>query len=247
MIDVNVYLSRWPFRRVAGDETAELADMLRKRGVTQAWTGSFDGLLHKDINGVNARLAAACSDTGNGLLAPFGSVNPMLPDWQEDLRRIHEAHRMPGIRLHPNYHGYALDHPVAAELLAMAAKRGLVVQIALAMEDERTQHPLLRVPPVDPAPLAGLIPRVPALKLVVVNAGRTVPRLPGVYVDFAMQESPYAVTNLISMAGPEYVVFGSYAPLFYFESAWLKLKEAGLEGEQARAITGDNARKLLGR
>jgi uncharacterized protein len=244
LIDVNISVSRWPFRRLVGDDPAGLVGLLRKRGISEAWAGSFDGLLHHDIGAVNARLAADCA-AHRGFLVPFGSVNPQLPDWQEDLRRIHEAHKMPGIRLHPNYHDYKLSDPAGAEVLSAAARRGLAVQIVLAMEDERTQHRLMRIPPVDPSPLTELLSRIKGLKLMLLNSGNNTPALRGTYFDFAMREGPYALTRAVAAAGQDRIIFGSHAPLFYVESAVLKLKEAGFVQQQVKAICETNARLFL--
>jgi hypothetical protein len=234
MIDTNVYLSRWPFRRLRGDETPELVAMLRRAGVTQAWAGSFDALLHKDVGGVNARLAEECRRHGDGLLVPLGAVNPTLPDWEEDVRRCHEVHRMPGIRLHPNYHGYKLDDPRFRQLLTLAQERKLLVQVACRMEDVRTQHPLLQVPDVDPAPLATL--KAPDLRLMLIN----LPRPPaGAICDIAMVERAGGVANV----GVERACFGSYAPFFVLESALLKLKESAVDVR----VLDANATKLLRR
>ena len=253
IVDTNVTLSRWPFRRVAGDEPAALVAKLRKQNVTQAWAGTFDGIFHKDIAAANARLAQDCRTHAPRLLVPFGSVNPMLPDWKEDLRRCQEEHKMPGIRVHPNYHGYKLDHPPFRELLHLASSRRLIVQLALCMEDERTQHPLLRVPPVDIAPLAALLQAEPQLRLILLNLYpqlaleklRPLQAAGNVYFEFSMVERVGVVPRLAEHVSLPRVLFGSNYPLYYFESAWLKVVESGLTPAQEQAVCRENARSLL--
>jgi predicted TIM-barrel fold metal-dependent hydrolase len=254
IIDTNVDLSRWPFRRLAGDEPAELVARLRKQGVGQAWAGSFDGLLHRDIAGVNNRLAHDCRTYGQGFLVPFGSVNPKLPDWQEDLRRCQEEHKMPGIRLHPNYHGYTLDDPAFAELLKLATARHLIVQLVLSMEDTRTQHPLMQVPPVDATPLADQVKSEPGLRLVLLNWG---PGMRGrqsssalissgnVYFDISTVEGIEGVGRLVKRIPLERILFGSHYPFFTIESVLLKMQESGLTPAEKNRIFAENARRLL--
>src|SRR5436305_482565 len=75
LIDTNVTLSRWPYRRLPLEETGKLVEKLRKNGVTEVWAGSFDGLLHKDLASVNSRLADECGRHGQRTLKPFGSIN----------------------------------------------------------------------------------------------------------------------------------------------------------------------------
>jgi uncharacterized protein len=254
LIDTNVSLSRWPCRRLPLDETPALVARLRSQGVKQAWAGSFDGLLHKDIASVNARLAEDCRKHGRGLLVPFGSVNPRLPDWEDDLRRCREEHKMPGIRLHPDYHGYKLGDPVFARLLDLARERGLIVQLVVTMEDERTQHPLMRAPHVDVTPLPALLPIRPNLRIVLLNwsrgvSGALLPKLSAagqVYFDIATLEGVGGVASLLKQVPAERVVFGSHAPFFYLESAVLKLQESALSESEAMSIRAGNARRLLG-
>src|SRR5258707_10792386 len=89
IIDTNVNLFQWPFRKLKYGETKSLVAKLRQHRITQAWAGSYEGLLHKNINAVNARLAEECRVNGEGMLLPFGTVNLAWPDWEEDLRRCY--------------------------------------------------------------------------------------------------------------------------------------------------------------
>jgi predicted TIM-barrel fold metal-dependent hydrolase len=255
LIDTHVYLSRWPFRRVPGDDTPELVKQLKQRGVTSAWVGSFDALLHRDIGAVNFRLAQECADQREMRLVPFGAVNPTLPDWEEDLRRCHEVHHMPGIRLHPDFHGYKLDDARFERLLDLATRRGLLLQIGLGMEDPRLQPPLAILPPVDPAPLFNLLPAYPRARVELLNYWRTyrnnrvlqarLNSLPQVCFDTATIERVAGIEELLAAMPSVRLVFGSYAPYYNFGSSWQKLHESILSAEQLDAIRHGHASGLL--
>jgi uncharacterized protein len=253
MIDTNVSLGHWPFRRLPAEEAGTLADRLRRGLVEQAWVGSLEGLFQRDVAGVNARLADDCRKTDPERLVPFGTVNPTLPDWEEDLRRCHEIHRFRGVRLHPAFHGYTLADQVFARLLTLAAGRGLVVELVVTMEDTRTQHPVFRVPPVDIRPLEPLVRSISGLRLVILNAFQTntlndAQRLTAagkVFFEIATLEGVDRLANLVDRIGSNRCLFGSHFPLFYLESAALKLRETKIAREVVTQIVRTNAQHVL--
>jgi len=252
MIDVNVNLSRWPFRRLPHDETPQLIEKLLSSGITEAWAGSFDGLLHQDVAAVNTQLVAECR-TSSGLLRPVGTINLRLPDWQDDVRRCVEEHGMHAIRLHPNYHGYDLSTPDVDALFALAVDHQLIVQLAFMMEDVRTHFPLMRVPTLDAAPLETLVRRYPHARLVILNGSGTITpasaatlaTLGEVYFDISHAELIGALDQLVRVVPYERLLFGSHFPFFNLESVFLKFHESELGDAVTRAIQSGNALKLM--
>jgi len=255
IIDTNVYLGQWPFSRNRYDDPAVLADKLRSHGVVQAWSGSYEGMLHKDIRGVNERLTEQCRQQSDGLFVPFGTVNPMLPGWQEDLRRCAEDYEMPGLRVHPGYQNYTLDNPAVAEMLRLAAEHRLIVQVVCWMEDERHHNPRMLVPTLDASPLAELVAAIPDLHVVVLNTFRNpgaavfdkLAKVDRIRMDIAILEIIAGLGVFIDQMPLDRIVFGSYMPYFCMEANLLKFAESNVPDHQARAIRIGNARRLLNR
>lgn len=253
VIDTHVYIGDWPHKRLPNTSAKELAATLRSSNVLRAWVGSFDGLFYKDIGDVNERLAADCRELGDGLLIPFGAVNPALPDWEQDVRRCHEDHHMPGIRLHPQYHGYTLNDPRFASLLAIAAARGLVVQLVAWMEDEKHRWLSPEQSEVDLKPLPTILGQVSNLQLVIANCRALIGGLNrpnaspknSCYYDFAGLRNGAELRKLVNSRSADHLVVGSGAPLHNAAQINLVLGTAELHEDQLRSIATGNAAKLV--
>ncbi len=253
VIDTNVYIGPNPFHAVPLENPDKLAAALRSTGVSSAWAAPVESLLHRDLDLINARHVKVCRTRGEKLFTPIGTINPKLPGWRESLRRCHEVHHMPGIRLHPAYHGYDLNDPEFVKLLAEVRKRDLLVQIVPHMEDRRTQHPEVVVAPTNPTPLMKLLPRFKGLRIQIINGLRTInnPNLlkilseNGVHFEISMLEGVVGIARSIIPA--DKLCYGSYAPVFTPESAALKVIESKPDIKEAQlvALLSGNSKKLL--
>jgi len=142
---------------------------------------------------------------------------------------------------------------VFEEVLHVAAANRLIVQLVASMEDLRTQHPLMRVPPVDLSPLAQVLKSQPSTWLLLLNwwpalRGERIGALADsgeVYFDLAMLEGIEGIARLVEQLPPERVLFGSNFPLFYFEAALLKVQESGLPLSMKTMLFEGNARRIL--
>jgi predicted TIM-barrel fold metal-dependent hydrolase len=260
IVDTNVDILGWPFRNLKYGAIPDLVAKLRKHRVKEAWTGSYEALFHKNIDAVNAKLASACEEQGDGLLTPFGAVNPAWPDWQEDLRRVDELYGMPGIKLYPSYQNFSLGDPEVAQLIEQATDRGLIVVIAVDMEDERVHHPRIHVTAADVRPLAEVLPKIPDARVVLANAFRHVRgnRLQllidetDVLFDIARLDGAGGLQEVLGdglYRGAELsldrLVFGSHAPFFPIENVLFKFMESPVTEAQAAAIMHENVEQVL--
>ena len=134
----------------------------------------------------------------------------------------------------------------------MAAARGLLVQIVVMMEEERTQHPLVCVPHVNTTPLIELLNQTPKARVMLLNGFRAVRaglllRLQAsrrVWFDLSTLEGMAGIGRMLKQVSADRLVFGTAAPFYIPESAILKLKESKLTKEQLDAITFKNAQAL---
>ncbi len=256
LVDSNAYLFSWPFRQLKYDTPERLRQKLRAHCVQRAWVASFQAVWHKQLDRCNRQLAAVCRKFEE-FFVPFGTVNPTWPDWREDLRRCCDEYRMPGIRLFPGYHGYQGGESELVALLEEATRRGLLVQIAIKLEDNRVHHPATAIQKVDLPTLSASLARVPQARVQLLQADEVLHspvfkellELPHLVFDISSLEGQAGLRRVLDGNLPQLatkvpigkLLFGSHAPLFPVESAVWKLFESELSKDEAIAIMRQNA------
>jgi predicted TIM-barrel fold metal-dependent hydrolase len=150
----------------------------------------------------------------------------------------------------PNYHGFRLYDAGAAELMALARERRMIVQVFQRIADERW-HWMLKVPAVDQADLDYLTASFdqPILLSGVSGHRALASRLakcPGLYADISRVRGPqFAIEKLVKAVPSEKLVFGSLWPIQIIEATLWQVTTAKIGDETKRNLLAENARRML--
>jgi predicted TIM-barrel fold metal-dependent hydrolase len=252
IFDLNVYLGRWPFRRLRHAGAEGVRELMARTGTSQALAVPLQAVFYKDcLDGVYEMVEDIGPDDPD--LLPLGMVNPNFPGWERDLRHMVERLGCVGCGVVPTYHGYRVYDACAQALFRTLGEMGLPALLFVRLWDERSHHWHMQVPPLTVDDLSYLLKTYPDVRVALCNANLPVegaalaPILPDrAQTLLATAYKSLKLAEMVERIGAEHIAYGSGMPFYYPESALLQVLDAAID-ERARAlILAQNARAFLG-
>ena len=252
IIDTSVFCGYWPFRNLPQRTPQALKAHLQAHGVRQAWVSATEAILFPDPMQANEPLFEAIS--GDPFFLPVAIIDPTLATWRRDATACLGKWGCRALKMLPNYHSYELGHtlPAAAHLVGLAQEAEVPMCVQMRMMDERSHHPLMKVPGVPAEDLVGLASRYPEARLLACGALRpqlpTLAQAPNIWAEVSMVEAGRTLWAAVEAMGPERIVFGSHSPFIYFEAVAAKLEADPVDVAPriVDAVRESNAATLLG-
>jgi len=244
IVDFCAYVGDWPTYELPYRTADGLLSLMDRCGIGAACVSLAGGMFAFDSHEANERLAGAIAGHRDRLW-PIGTLDVTVPTWRENLEDGLGRMDLAGLRLHPTYHGYSLDAPDVLDLAVLLADARRPLFVALHVDEERFQHPAIRVPDVPIAEIMWLIRQAPATTIVLnslkvehvlslLEAGLLLDR---VYLDINHMDMPFDGLRLLAEThGVDRLVFGSQMPFLYPEAALMVTEHSGLSPIEIDAI-----------
>jgi predicted TIM-barrel fold metal-dependent hydrolase len=256
MIDVNVFLGAYPWRRVPGTSPEAVLAAMDRVGVETAWVTHLPSLFWKDPAEGNGWLYDTASKQPR--FRPVPVVHPGLPGWEDDLTSA-ARHGAPAVRCDPGYLGLAPAGQDVLRLVRAAGDAGLPLLAAVRLEDGRGRHPLDVASELSPATVRTWLRQHPTTRVVITHAdrefieqvhfGATPGEAARIWWDISWVWGPPEdhLALLLATLGEDRFLFGSGQPLRLAETPLARLDLLDLTPEARRAILTGNALALAPR
>ena len=195
------------------------------------------------------RFASEINEKHEALIS-FGAVFPGDPEYKEHLKLL-KSYGFRGIKLHPDYHGMALDSKESMNIIYEASSLGMIVSVHAGIDIGLPDDPC-STPEMAAAVIDGIHPD----KLVLAHTGGwklwdEVERLLAgseVYIDLSFTDGYIEDgqwKRIIRKHGAGRCLFGTDSPWSGQKETIAALGRLGLTDEEYELIFSGNARKLL--
>lgn len=236
IVDCNTVVGFFPRRHV--DTTPQaLLSIMDKYGVVRALCISTTGIFYDYRRGNEETLAIARNS--NNRLLPVATVDPRqyLNCAEEIERRARQGWRL--FRFFPDYQGWPLNFAPFREIVHQLNELQLAWMIPVQSLGAATQIADM---------VADLQTPVIFTRVSYSNLGEVLcvmKGMPHIYVETHLLNSPDAFEVVAATVGVERLIFGSFAPLHYFASAYMPLQYSSLSDDDKRKVLVENIRVVL--
>jgi uncharacterized protein len=247
LVDSNAYVGHWPFKHLKYNTCETVLGRMNQFGVDAAVVSSLDGIFYKNTQPANEELTQAirAEKTFRDRFIPFAVINPIYGGWKDDFDTCIHKLGMKGIRLHPQYHGYALTNPFLVELVKRARDQGLPVAFSLRMVDSRPSSWLDIEQEWALKDLVPIVQQVPDAKYLVLNVANSTQLNQEELqlfrkADMLLDTSGRNIANLGELLltfGKTKFAFGSHSPILDYLTGLLRIE--ALSEQEADEKTKD--------
>lgn len=253
MIDVNVFLGAYPWRRIPGTAPEAVLAAMDRVGIETAWVTHLPSLFWKDPAEGNGWLYDQALRMHRFRAVPV--VHPGLPRWEDDLREAVDRGAV-AVRSDPGVLGLAPAGAEMLRLIAAAAALGMPVLAAVRLEDGRGRHPLDLAPELPPWAVRQWLRHEPTARVVITHAdrgfieevhyGSTPAESARVWWDISWVWGPPDdhLAHLLATMGALRFLFGTGQPLRLPETPVARLDLLALKSGERDQITAGNAATL---
>jgi uncharacterized protein len=252
VLDASVFVGHWAFSNAPATSVATLIEGLQTTGIDGAAFAPVEAVLAPEPMAANHRLfAELAAGPGSFVRVALPILNPSLPGWEGDFAACIEGGgaMVRGIKVTPNYHNYTLDSPSIAALARRCAVHGRALCIQVRMEDERSHHPLMKVPAVPPAAVAEFAGRHDSLPMLVCGAYMSELAAYRAYANISAElsfvESGWLLRDALGFLGGDRLLLGTHTPLNMTAAGMAKLSSDELDDETYARISRRNFERVF--
>ncbi len=252
MLDCNVIVGNWPFRKFRDNTIEKIEELHQKYGISGGFVSSAEAIFYNDPMEADLDLSRALEGKAN--YRHVVTVNPLLPGACANIKRAVRELNPAGVRIYPHYHGFQLHCPELEAVCDILREHKLPLFLNLRMDDLRAEYMVYS----KEAPiweLIGFCQRHTDFPIIICNARASEYRY--IYSMLSHQENIcfdvcgfkdgiFAIESMYNSGMCDWLVYGSNAPVFVMAASYLIVNADPIpEDAKAKIMSGEKFINML--